>query len=248
MSNARPLILAIDTATSCSSVALTAGDVHDGELIATVSLNSKVTHSRRLLTGIDWLLSENSVSFADIDGLAVGLGPGSFTGLRIAMATVKGLATAMDKPLLGVSTLDGLAFCCSGDKPLCVLLDARKKEVYRRWYRPDDRGVYRSKGTIRALTPKDLAREVTELTLMAGDGLLSYGETLQEILGELMLMAPLPLHYPSAAAIGFLCCEQLNQGDVMALDSAVPLYVRASDAELSLVKKEQQKQKVKDIL
>ncbi len=247
MSSARPLILAVDTATSCSSVAVTVAGPHDGELMATVSLNSKVTHSRRLLTGIDWLLRENSISFADIDALAVGLGPGSFTGLRIAMATVKGLATAMDKPLLGVSTLDALAFCCSGDRPLCVLLDARKKEVYRRWYRPDDRGVYRSEATIEALAPEDLAMEVTEPSLMAGDGLLSYGDFLQESLGEQMVMAPLPLHYPSAVAIGFLCCEKLQRGETMVLESAVPLYVRASDAELSLVKKEQQKLKVEEI-
>ncbi|MCF8055759.1 MAG: tRNA (adenosine(37)-N6)-threonylcarbamoyltransferase complex dimerization subunit type 1 TsaB [Desulfocapsa sp.] len=240
MSTDRPLILALDTATSCSSVALTVGDAHKGELVATLSLNSRVTHSRRLLAGIDWLLSENNIGFEDIDGLAVGLGPGSFTGLRIGMATVKGLATAMDKPLLGISTLDGLAFCCSGDKPLCVLLDARKKEVYRRWYRPDDRGLYRSKGTIKALTPQDLTREVTESSLMVGDGLLSYGEMLQDSLGERMIMAPLVLHYPSAAAIGFLACEKLQRGETMDLDSAVPLYVRASDAELSLVNREKQ--------
>jgi tRNA threonylcarbamoyladenosine biosynthesis protein TsaB len=244
VSSDRPLILAVDTATSCSSVALTIGDVHDGELVAALMLNSKLTHSRRLLTGIDWLLTESSIDFSDIDGLAVGLGPGSFTGLRIAMATVKGLATAMDKPLLGVSTLDGLALNCSGDKPLCVLLDARKKEVYRRWYVKDLSDVYRSQGTIQALTPEDLVAEVQGPVLMVGDGLLSYGEFLKELLGDQMTMSPLPLHYPSAAAIGFLCCEQFSQGDFMALDSAVPLYVRASDAELSLVKKEQQKSKV----
>lgn len=241
MSGDRPLILAVDTATSCSSVALTAGDVHQGELLASLSLNSKVTHSRRLLTGIDWLLSENSIDFSDIDGLAVGLGPGSFTGLRIAMATMKGLATAMAKPLLGVSTLDGLALCCSGEKPLCVVLDARKKEVYRRWYRQDARNIYRSQGTIQALTPEELVAEVSEATLMVGDALLSYGRDMKESLEDLMSTAPLPLYYPSAAAIGFLCCEQLQQGDVMDLDSAVPLYVRASDAELSLIKKEKQK-------
>ncbi len=242
MSKDRPLILAMDTATPCSTVALTSGDVHHGELIASVSLNSKRTHSRRLLTGIDWLLNENSIDFADIDGLAVGLGPGSFTGLRIGMATVKGLAAAMAKPLLGVSTLDALALCCSGDKPLCVLLDARKKEVYRRWYQPDDQGVYRSQGSISALTPEELVTEVLEPTLMVGDGLFSYGEFLKKTLGDLITMAPLPLFYPGAAAIGFLCCEQLHKGHVMALESAVPLYVRASDAELSLVQKEQQEQ------
>lgn len=240
MSSDRALILAVDTATSCSSVALTVGDVHQGELLASLSLNSKVTHSRRLLTGIDWLLSENGIKFSDIDGLAVGLGPGSFTGLRIAMATMKGLATAMAKTLLGVSTLDALALCCSGDKPLCVLLDARKKEVYRRWYKRDARDVYRSLGSIQALTPEEFVAEVTEATLMVGDGLLSYGRDLKESLGDLMSTAPLPLYYPSAAAIGFLCCEQLHQGDVLELESAVPLYVRASDAELSLIRQEKQ--------
>ncbi|HIP40770.1 MAG TPA: tRNA (adenosine(37)-N6)-threonylcarbamoyltransferase complex dimerization subunit type 1 TsaB [Desulfocapsa sulfexigens] len=242
MSKVRPLLLALDTAIACSSVALTYGDVHDGELIASLNLNSKLTHSRRLLTGIDWLLSENRIDFADIDGLAVGLGPGSFTGLRIGMATVKGLATAMDKPLLGVSTLDALALCCPGDKPLCVLLDARKKEVYRRWYLPDAKGVYRRQGNIQALSPDELASEVSEPVLMVGDGLFPYGEIFDKIPGNFVTTAPLPLNYPSAVAIGFLCCEQLHMGDIMDLESAVPMYVRASDAELSLVKKEQQEQ------
>lgn len=242
MNESRPLLLAIDTATACSSVALISGDVHDGELIASLKLNSKLTHSRRLLTGIDWLLGENSVDFADIDGLAVGLGPGSFTGLRIGMATVKGLATAMDKPLFGVSTLDALALCCPGDKPLCVLLDARKKEVYRRWYQPDAQGVYRSHGNIQALSPDELVSEVSEPVLMVGDGLFAYGEIFCKIPGDLVTIAPLPLNYPSAAATGFLCCEQLYKGDTMDLESAVPMYIRASDAELSLVKKEQQEQ------
>ncbi len=240
MSSDGPLILAVDTATSCSSVALTRGDIHDGELLAMLTLNSKITHSRRLLTAIDWLLQENGVDTNAIDGLAVGLGPGSFTGLRIAMATVKGMAMAMKKPLLGCSTLDALALNCSGDKPLCVVLDARKKELYRRWYRKDALGVFRSQGTIQALAPMELVAEVTKPVLMVGDGLLSYGEFLRESLGDDMTMAPLSLHYPSAAATGFLCCEKLTQNEVMDLDSAVPLYVRASDAELSLVKKEAQ--------
>ncbi len=240
MSSENPLLLAVDTATSCSTVALTTGDMHDGELLATLTLNSKITHSRRLLTGIDWLLSENNIACDDIDGLAVGLGPGSFTGLRIAMATMKGMATAMNKPLLGCSTLDGMALNCSGDKPLCVVLDARKKEVYRRWYVKDAHDMYRPRGAIRALVPSQLLDEITEPILMAGDGLFSYGEFFKESLGEQVTIAPLPLHYPSATAISFLCCEQLRRGDTMDLDSASPLYVRASDAELSLVNKEKQ--------
>ncbi len=240
MSSDRLLILAMDTATSCSSISLTRGDGVDGELVAELTLNSKVTHSRRLLGGIEWLLTENRIVFDEIDALAVGLGPGSFTGLRISMATVKGLASAMEKPLLGVSTLDALAFTCSGERPLCVLLDARKKEVYRRWYTAETNGPYKVNGSIEVLTPAALIAEITEPVLMVGDGVLGYGGFFSQHLGGLLEFAPRSLHYPSAAAIGFLGCEQLQAGNSMNLDSATPLYIRASDAELSLRNREQQ--------
>jgi len=235
-----PLILALDTASSCSSVSLSRGGVEDGELLAEFRLNSRVTHSRRLLSGVEWILKENQLSFGDLDAFAVGLGPGSFTGLRIAMATVKGLAAASEKPLLGVSTLDALAFHCSGDRPLCVLLDARKKEVYRRWYSSDAAGRYHPDGDIGALSPEDLLAEVRQPVLMAGDGLLTYGEYLTQELGEKLRCAPLSLHYPSAAAIAFLCCEEFRRGNSLDTASAAPLYVRASDAELNLRNKEEQ--------
>ncbi len=242
MSESDPLILAVDTASSCSSVALTRGGVHGGSLLATLSLNSKVTHSRRLLTGIDWLLTENGVEFSEIDGLAVGLGPGSFTGLRIGMATMKGLATAMEKPLLGVSTLDGLAVSCSGSTPLCALLDARKKEVYRRWYKKDSRGIYRGNGSIEALSPGAFTAEITEPCQLVGDGVLACATALKGSVEGLIEMAPLPLQYINASTIAFLCAEQLAKNEIMDLESAVPLYVRASDAELSLLQKEKGEQ------
>jgi len=238
VSEEAPLILAVDTASSCSSVALTVGNAHGGTLLASLSLNSKLTHSRRLLSGIDWLLQENGVQLSDVDGLGVGLGPGSFTGLRIGMATLKGLATAMDKPLLGVSTLDGLAFSCSGNAPLCALLDARKQEVYRRWYEKDSKGIYREDGPIAALSPDDFASEISEGCQLVGDGVFALGEDFPESAMNLVTIAPLPLHYINAASIGFLCCEQLQKNKIMDLETAVPLYVRASDAELSLKKKE----------
>ncbi len=240
MSSKQSLILAMDTATSCSSISLTRGVGAEGELVAELTLNSKVTHSRRLLSGIEWLLTENHISFDEIDALAVGLGPGSFTGLRIAMATVKGLASAMEKPLLGVSTLDALAFTCSGERPLCVLIDARKKEIYRRWYTPDIRGRYNANGCIEALQPAALLAEINHPVLMVGDGVLGYGGFLSKHLEGLLMFAPHPLHYPSAAAVGFLGCEELQAGNIMEIESATPLYIRASDAELSLINKEQQ--------
>lgn len=241
MSDADPVVLAVDTASSCSSIALTQGDVHNGTLIATLSLNSKVTHSRRLLSGIDWLLKENSIKFADIAGLAVGLGPGSFTGLRIGMATMKGMATAMGKPLLGVSTLDGLALNCSGDTLVGALLDARKKEVYRRWYRQDNDGICRPVGSIEALTPESFVQEISKPCQLVGDGVFVCEELLQKKTEELITIAPKHLHTINAASIAFLCAEQLHKGEFLDLDSAVPLYIRASDAELNLQQKKKQK-------
>jgi tRNA threonylcarbamoyladenosine biosynthesis protein TsaB len=222
-------------------VALTTGDAANGTLLASLSLNSKVTHSRRLLSGIDWLLQENAVKLADVDGLAVGLGPGSFTGLRIGMATMKGLATAIEKPLLGVSTLDGLAFSCSGNVPLCALLDARKQEVYRRWYVKDARGIYRENSPIEALSPNAFVNEISKGCQLVGDGTFVLGNDLLDTVKDHVTIVPVPLHYINAASIAFLCCEQLQNNKVMDLDSAVPLYVRASDAELSLKKKESTK-------
>ncbi len=238
MGDESPLILAVDTASACSSVALTKGDAQNGTLLASLSLNSRVTHSRRLLSGIDWLLQENDVKLRDVDGFGVGLGPGSFTGLRIGMATMKGLATAVNKPLLGVSTLDGLAFSCSGHLPLCALLDARKQEVYRRWYVKDARGIYREDGAIEALSPADFVNEISEECQLVGVGVFALGHDVLEELKNCAAIAPLPLHFINAAAIAFLCCEKLQKNEVMELDSAAPLYVRASDAELSLKKKE----------
>jgi tRNA threonylcarbamoyladenosine biosynthesis protein TsaB len=237
VSSEDPLILAVDTATACSTVALTTGDVHGGSMLASISLNSKITHSRRLLTAIEWVLQESDVALGDIDGFAVGLGPGSFTGLRIGMATMKGLAVALDKPLLGVSTLDGLALNCSGELPLCVLLDARKKEVYRAWYAKDTDGIYRATCSIQALTPTAMAQEITSPCLLVGDGTIPYGSFLQEKTEEQLFIAPLPQHYPNAVSLAFLCCEKFKNNETLDIESAVPLYVRASDAELSLKQK-----------
>ncbi len=241
MSKDHPLILSVDTATTASSVSITAGDVYSGECIASLILNSKITHSRRLLTCIEWLLSESDISIHDIDGVAVGLGPGSFTGLRIAMATVKGIALAAEKPLLGISTLDALALNCSGSSRVCAVIDARKKEVYTAYFQRDSSGVVRRKGEIRAIAPEQLAAEIEEPVLLVGDGVFTYGELFQKRVEGLLTIAPLPLHYPMASAIGFLCAEKLAAGDLLDLETAAPLYVRASDAELSLVTKKDPK-------
>lgn len=178
------LILSFDTATPCCSVALTRGGISDGRIVGTLVLNSGITHSRRLLGSIDWLLQESSLDLDDIAAFAVGLGPGSFTGLRIGMATAKGLSHGTGKPLLGVSSLGAVAASIRTDKLICVVLDARKKEVYSCFYRCDSEGVARPIADPVVLAPEILAQQISEPVVMAGDGLDVYGAVWVEILGN----------------------------------------------------------------
>ncbi len=237
MDGQKPLILALDTATGCCSLALTTGTVAGGSVMASLSLNSRVTHSRRLISAIDWLFAETEVDWPMIDGIAVGLGPGSFTGLRIGMATAKGLAATAGKPLLGISTLDALAGNCLTTRLICAAVDARKREVYVAFYRCDGSGVARRISEIRAVDPLKLADEIEEPVLIVGDGVLVYGDCWQRDFGGKVEFAPASLHYPSAAVIGLLGGQNLQNDQILDLATAVPLYVRASDADLSLESK-----------
>ena len=237
MDRKSPLILSIDTATPCSSVALTLGTRQDGRVVAAFSLTGKVTHSRRLLSVIDLLMVETVRTWQDIDGIAISLGPGSFTGLRIGMATAKGLAAAAGKVLIGISTLDALASKCVSDKLICAVLDARKKKVYAAFYRLGDDGLIERVSEQAVLQPQELAAQVTEPVIMVGDGALVYGEFFRTLLGERVMLAPAQLHEPSAASIGFLAGEKLLRGELLDLAEGVPTYIRSSDAELNLLKK-----------
>lgn len=234
-----PVILAIDTATPATSLAITRGTIKDGEVLASLGLSSNVTHSRRLLASIDWLMAEVDINWTDLDGIGVSLGPGSFTGLRIGMATAKGLAMAAGLRLIGVSTLDSLAAKCVSRRLICSVLDARKKEVYAGFYRIGHDGKMANLGAIVAKSPQDLAVQIDEPVLMVGDGAVLYRELFQELIGENLQLAPATLNEPCATSLGLLSGELCIRGEVLDIDTAVPLYVRSSDAELNLKKKKE---------
>jgi len=228
-------ILAVDTATPCSTVALTRGTRSHGRVLGTISVSSSITHSRRLLVALDRLFVDCGLAREDVNGFAVGLGPGSFTGLRIGMATVKGLAVAADKPFFGISTLDIVAAGCNGGaRQICCVLDARKKEVYAAFYRVDANGAICHRSDIVVLSPERLAEGITDPVVMTGDGLFAYRAFFQERLGGLVHFTPVQCWSPSAAVLGLMAGELMAAGQPLDADSAVPLYVRASDAELNL--------------
>ncbi len=229
---APPLLLALETTGMCGSVAL----VGEESCVAEFSLATRATHSRRLLHGVEWLFEQARCDWSQIHGIAVSLGPGSFTGLRIGLSTAKGLAMAAELPLIGVPTLDAFASRFAHlARPLCVLLDARKGEVYAAFYRCDAAGVVRREGDFLVLPPEVLAARLTEPTVLVGDGVALYGERLRELAGDRALLLASSCLFASAATVGMLAWPLLHRHGSADPAAVVPIYVRASDAELNFI-------------
>lgn len=229
------LILSFDTATAICTVALTCGGFGEGRVLGALSFDSGVTHSKRLLSSIDWLLDKAAAKLDDLAAIAVGLGPGSFTGLRIGLAAAKGLCHASTTPLIGISSLDAIAASLFTDKLVCVVMDARKHEVYSCLYRSQGSAVPCRCSEPMVCNPQKLAEMLDEPVLMAGDGADVYSEIFTRTLGDKLTRAPARHRYPEAVNIGFLAFGEYRRGNRLELDQAGPHYVRSSDAELSLV-------------
>ena len=214
-------VLAIEASSLAGGVAL----LDEERLVAEYRLDVSVTHSERLMAAVDRVLADARWTPHALGGLAVAIGPGSFTGLRIALSTVKGLALALGLPIAAVPTLDAMAAALPwAALPVCPVLDARKGEVYASLYRWQDGGMQREWDYL-ALSPAALAARLTAPTLLVGDGAAS-------IQSPLARRAPAPSRVPSPACVGALGLERLRRGETVAAAALVPLYLRASEAEL----------------
>jgi len=229
-------ILAIDTATRIAGVAVLDGITVLGESW----LNSGQNHSRKLMPLLTGLLEHLEMSLADMDCLAVSTGPGSFTGLRIGIATVQGLALATGKPVAGVPTLDALAQNLPGYPGIiCPILDARKDEVYTASYRWRG-GRMERVGDYRALSPRELAGEMKEQdepVVFLGDGVFRYREQLTEILAEQATFGPGTANFLRPSAVALLGGERYLAGGAQSASSLRPFYLRASEAEVKWAQK-----------
>ena len=222
-------VFGIDTSTSCESVGL----IDDGEVISDYLLNLPVTHSERLLGAIEFVLREARCPIENIDGWAIALGPGSFTGLRIGVSTVKGLALATGKPVAGVSILDVLASQIAPTPHLiCPILDARKKEIYTAFYRYEEGSSLKRQSDYQAIRPENLVKKITEPTIFLGDGVKTYGDFLLNSLLSSAIFPPAPLLVSHGSMVAKLAFELLRKGEHLNLSTFSPLYIRPSEAEM----------------
>jgi tRNA threonylcarbamoyladenosine biosynthesis protein TsaB len=235
------LVLGIDTATLVCSVGL----AHRGKVVGEYTLNIKKTHSQRLLPLISQMLEAAGFHTREIQGIAVASGPGSFTGIRIGIATAKGLAQALEVPLVGISTLDILAAqFIHTDYLVCPILDARRQQVYTAFYRNSDH-LPRRVSEYMALSLDSLAEILHPYPqkgfLFPGDALGIYEEILREKLQERFLTLPEPYRLNRGSLAAYLGHLRLAAGAASELYSLTPLYVRKPEAE---VKWEEKQRKV----
>ena len=218
-------ILSFESSAKAASVAL----VRDGELIAQYSQCCALTHSRTLLPMAEDMLKNTELTFSDVDLLACAYGPGSFTGIRIGVATVKGLSWALEKPCVGVSTLEAMAWHgISAGGFICPVMDARRSQVYNALFEiRDGRPVRLTED--RAISMEELRKDVEKLSgsvFLVGDGTGITAEFFASA-GLSFRIAPANLTMQSAWGVAMVA-EGKPAGDSASL---LPVYLRLSQAE-----------------
>lgn len=228
------LILSVDSSATPASVCL-----YDGKVIAEYYINTKLTHSQTLVAMIESVLKVTDTRVEDIDLFAVNSGPGSFTGVRIGVSAVKGMAYAQDKPCAAVSTLNSMAYNCIADNAVvCACMDARRQQVYNALFRIENGRVQRL-GEDRAIEIDALCQELKHLeskVILVGDG----AELVYNSLTELndIVLAPPNLRFQRASSVAMIACEMEKEGKTISAAALMPSYLRLSQAERERMEKE----------
>ncbi|MBR5346119.1 MAG: tRNA (adenosine(37)-N6)-threonylcarbamoyltransferase complex dimerization subunit type 1 TsaB [Deltaproteobacteria bacterium] len=220
-------LLVVDTSTPCCGIALGDG----ARLVGELQLDSGAQHAVQLVEGIDLLLQRVGWKMQDIEVMAAVAGPGSFTGLRVGLATVKGLAMACSRPVVGVSSLKTLAaqlpFC---RWPVCALLDARKREVYAGRF--DCSGEFPEPlAPETVLSPERL--EILEDTVFIGTGAIVYRAVLEGKGQAKAHFAPESLTSVRTVLAAELALRDYRAGRWVSPERLMPVYIRPSEAELA---------------
>ncbi|MBQ9135424.1 MAG: tRNA (adenosine(37)-N6)-threonylcarbamoyltransferase complex dimerization subunit type 1 TsaB [Lachnospiraceae bacterium] len=234
-------ILALDSSGLVASVAVAEDDI----LIAEYTVNYKKTHSQTLMPMLQAIKDTVDLDLDTIDAIALAAGPGSFTGLRIGSATAKGLGLALEKPLVEVPTVAGLAYNLWGsDKMVCPIMDARRNQVYT--------GIYtyeRDGGECRMLTVKEqcavdiseilsVLNEIGKEVIFLGDGVPVFKEKIKTELQVPYTFAPSHCNRQRASAVAALAGVYFKEGKVVDAGAHQPEYLRMSQAERERMEQE----------
>ncbi|MDZ7263839.1 MAG: tRNA (adenosine(37)-N6)-threonylcarbamoyltransferase complex dimerization subunit type 1 TsaB [candidate division KSB1 bacterium] len=215
-------ILGIETATDVCGLALT----DDRNLIAELRINLKRAHGEKLISALDHLLDAVSLKLQDVNGLAISIGPGSFTGLRIGLAVVKGLALALQIPVVAVPTLDALAWqAYFWRDQICPLIKAQADEAYTARYQFQAGELVR-KTDFQLITLAELEQFIGQRTLILNAGMKNLDDFLTIPLRERVEVAPAALALPSGYAVACLGTTKFLRHEVEDIDHLEPLYLK----------------------
>jgi tRNA threonylcarbamoyladenosine biosynthesis protein TsaB len=225
------LVLGIETSTPQTSVTIGS----EQGIIGSCQISRGSSHAEFLLPAIEFLLQHAGLSYRNLSGVAVGLGPGLFTGMRIGVTTAKTIAQALSIPIVGVSSLDLLAFDARhSHKVICPALDAKRSEVFFAFYRQVPGGVSRISDYMVG-SPEHLAAEIegqSSEVLLVGSGALLYRERLEEG-AQHMEFGTISGAFPRASSLVELAMPRLYREDFDRLLDVEPMYMRRSQAELN---------------
>ncbi len=244
-------ILGIDTSGLVGAVAIADGDL----LLSQFSIQYKTTHSEILMPMLDDVCKKIHLDLKSIDAIAVAKGPGSFTGLRIGSATAKGLALALNKPIIPIPTVDGIAYNLYGvEKIICPMMDARRNQVYTGLYTfvagtPEGKSLERTfeMQIIHeqfATSVEDIAGKINEIgkpVVLLGDGVPVYRDQLDKLLQVPYSIAPMHQNRQNAAALVSLAMQYAAEGRMVSADEFAPDYLRLSQAEREAKEKKENK-------
>lgn len=228
-------ILAFDTTAKVSSVSV----VNEEKVLAEFSANLNFTHSQTIMPMCEQLLSCCQLSLKDIDAFAVSTGSGSFTGLRIGLSAVKGMAFALNKPCISISTLDALAKNCANFHGIiCAVMDARCNQVYNAVYEGSGMEIQKLTDD-RALLLDELLEELKQCKqsiILVGDGSDLCYNKFKEFLPQLVLSEQ-NNRYQRASSVGLLAIEKAKKEQFLSASEIIPQYLRLPQAERERLKK-----------
>jgi tRNA threonylcarbamoyladenosine biosynthesis protein TsaB len=226
-------ILALDTSgTNCSVCVL-----DENKVICDFNLSTGTTHSQTLLPMIDTLKKFSNIDLDDIDVLACSIGPGSFTGLRIGIATIKGFALSLNKKVIGVPTLVGLAYNTAYfDGYICSVLDAKNDNVYAGIFKYENGKPILKDNYITddVSTLIDILKNKNDKILFVGDGALAFKERFEISLGDKAFFAPIHLNNQLSSSIAKAALDKALLGEFDDYNTLNPLYLKKSQAERML--------------